>query len=1073
MKHTLTIFILLSLFSQVNIVIAQQSKVIRGTISDSETKERIIGATVTEYNKDNRIIGGTISDPNGNFVLNAKNNLNVFRVSFIGYKTLEFRIEGRETILLELVSESIQMDEVMVVATSSRDPLSGVAERDVTGSRVKVDMVDSKHLGATSAEEALQGQISGVDIIAASGNPGSGSAIVIRGLSSLSGGRPLIVVDNVPQIVRIDQSFDFASADQEDIGDLVNIAPQDIKSIEVLKDASSTAIWGSRGANGVLLIQTHRGRQGKTIFEYQAKFTLTRQPSPIPMLNGNEYITMQLEELHNEDGLFTLPRELAYDRTYKDFYNYSANTDWVDAISRDGFINDHYFKLSGGGEKTRYFASVNYLDNKGTTINTSLKRITTRINLDYNVSTKIKFSVNFNYSNSFKEDNFVVSGRNIRSMAYIKAPNMSVWEYDSYGELTGEYFTPIRSYQGDGITYYNPVAVGNLSVNDREENVVNNSFILNYNMFSWLQFQQMISYQYTGAKTKQFLPYNAIGVDWINNLNNRAVEGNSTANNITSRSQLFFLPRFRNTAHSLSGVLTAEFEIGGGNWVSEGIGLGPSVSLRDAALHAPILWLFSNKHETRGMGFLGSLNYKLKDRYIVSVNARADGSSKFGVSQRWGLFPSFSLGWRFSSEEWMDNINWLSDGMIRAAWGQTGAQPANPYDRHAIYDAPSPNQYINNPIIVPLQVQLDNLKWETVSSWNLGIDIGLLRERITLTGELYNKVTEDILWKNYKVPNSAGFDNIKWYNGGIVQNQGWEFFTTINAIKKNGINLNFNFNIAQNFNSFVAFPENFNNEINTSIIPGRYPVKANLGQPIGSFYGFRYQGVWPSDEDVVALNKDGEVLLDIYGNPVPLSYKGTYEFVGGDARYEDINHDGKIDLNDVVYLGDSNPKLMGGFGTSLTWKQFFLSAQFLYRTGYQIVNMIAIETEGMRDRNNQSTAVKHRWTYQGQNDPGILPRAYMQHPANNLGSDRYVENGDFLRLNHLTLRYALKKDLCRRIRIRSLDMAVTMRKLFTLTNYSGQDPEIAQISDDPFWIGADRARTPPPKSIMLSLAIGF
>jgi len=607
---------------------------------------------------------------------------------------------------------------------------------------------------------------------------------------------------------------------------------------------------------------------------------------------------------------------------------------------------------------------------------------------------------------------------------------------------------------------------------------------------TWLQFHQMISYQYAGAKVKRFLPHNAIGVNWNDKLNNQAVEGNSTSNRISSRSQLFFVPRFRNPVHSLSGVITAEFEIGGGNWVSQTIGKGPSVSLRDAALNAPIDNLESVRFETRGVGFLGSLNYKLKDRYLASVNARVDGSSKFGLDQRWGLFPSFSVGWRFSSEEWLGNLTWLSDGMIRVAWGQTGAQPGNAYDRHAIYDAPeapAPNRYINNPIIVPLQVQLDNLKWETVSSWNLGIDVGLIRDRVTLTGELYNKVTEDILWKNYKIPNSAGFDNraedkpsntsyIKWYNGGAVQNQGWEFFTRIAAIKRKGMSLDFNFNIAQNFNTFVKFPENFNNEKDASITSGKFPIKANLGQPIGSFYGFRYLGVWPSDEDVVAINKDGEVMLDIYGQPLPLSYPaswGTYEFAGGDAIYQDINHDGKIDLNDVGYLGDSNPKLMGGFGASFTWKQFLLSAQFLYRTGFQIVNSIAIQTEGMRDKNNQSKAVLHRWTYQGQDEPGMLPRAYMLHPANNLGSDRYVENGDFMRLNHLTLRYALRKDLCRRLRITSLDLAITMRKLFTITNYSGQDPEIAQISDDPFWIGVDRARTPPPKSFMLSLAIGF
>ena len=1058
MKHTPSIPFLLALFFLTTILSAQQNQVIRGTITDAETKERIIGATVTEYDSDNRIIGGTISDPNGNFVLNVKNPENLFRVSYIGYQAFDFNLDGRETILLELVSESIQMEEVVITATSNRDPLSGVAERDVTGSRVRVDMIESRHVGVSSAEESLQGQISGVDIMAASGNPGSGSTIVIRGLSSLGGAQPLIVVDNIPQDIRIDQAFDFASADQEDIGDLVNISPQDIRSIEVLKDASSAAVWGSKGANGVLLIQTYRGRQGKTVFEYQGKFTLNVQPPPIPMLNGDEYITMQLEELHNQSGLFVLPPEIAYDRSYPDFYNYSANTDWVDAITRNGFINDQYFKLSGGGEKTRYFASVNYLDNYGTTINTALKRISTRINLDYNVSTKIRFSVNFNYTNSLKEDNYENvwdMSRNIRQMAYIKAPNMSIWEYDQYGNPTGEYFTPIESYQGNGIAYYNPVAIGNLSSNDQEQNQVQNSFILNYNALAWLQFQQTITFQFLGDKSKMFLPADAIGADWISVLNNKAQEINSTSSRILTRSQLFFLPRFRNTNHSVTGILTADLESGSSKNEWEVGGIGPSVAMQEAALLTPILSLGSSMAYQRGLGFLGSANYKLRDKYIVSVNARVDGSSKFGASQRWGFFPSMSIGWRFSGEEWFTDMPWLSNGKLRLGWGQVGNQPGNAYDRHAIFDPASPNQYIESPIIVPKQVQLDYLKWETQSQWNLGVDLGAINDRFILTAELYRKITEDLLWTNYPIPLSSGFTTLKNFNGGVVQNQGWELFAKADVIKKPDRSLSINFNIAQNFNSFMEFPENFNNEINTDIGTGQYPVKANVGQPVGSFYGFRYLGVWPSDEDVVATNANGDVLLDIYGDPVPLTYKGTYEFKGGDAIYEDVNHDGQIDLNDVAYLGNSNPSLMGGFGAAFTWKQFFVSAQFQYRTGFQIVNMVALEAEGMRDKNNQSKATLHRWTFQGQDEPGMLPRAYLYHPANNLGSDRYVEDGDFLRLNFVTLSYALKQELCRQLNIKSLDIAITMRKLLTFTNYTGQDPEVPQISDNPFWVGAD------------------
>lgn len=1056
--------------------------IIRGTVTDSEDGSRIIGATVTEYDKDSRIISGTITDPNGNYNLRVENSDGIIIISYIGYASYEFTIAGREVIDVVLSPSAIQMEEVVITAESDFNSMTGVAQRDITASQVRIDMDDSKHMGVVSAEEALQGKVSGLDIMS-SGNPGGGSQIVIRGLGSLGGSTPLIVVDDIPQDIRIDDSFDFGSADQEDIGDLVNISPQDIKSIDVLKDAASAAIWGSKGADGVLLITTHRGRRGKTRFEYQGKYTFNVQPPPIPMLNGDEYIMMQLEQWHNQKGLFDIPPEIAYDRDYVDFYNYNRNTDWVDAISQTGFINDQYFKVSGGGDKTRYFASVNYQNNKGTTLNTALKRLSTRINLDYNISSKIRFSVNFNYSNSKKEDNYEFrldadgDGRidrvNVRQMAYIKAPNMAIYEHDVNGNPTGEYFTPIYGYQGDGDQFFNPVAVANLSMNDKNDNQVQNSFVLDYNVLPWMRFKQTISFQYLNSKSKQFLPTDAIGTDWLNRLNNYSWEGNQTVNKILSRSQLSFIPRLKNNAHSISGIMMMEFEMEDKEWASLATSRGPGGDIFDPAANAPISLTASGSSETRGMGFLGTFNYKLKDRYIASLNARIDGSSKFGINQRWGLFPAATLGWRFVQEEWFRDVRFLSNGMLRASWGQTGKQPGNPYDRHAIFNTTNPNQYMENPIIVQQQIQLDNLKWQTVTSWNFGLDLGFLKERITFTAEIYNKITDDILWRNYKVPKSSGYTVLKWYNGGKLENKGWEFFTRIGIIRKENLRWDFNFNIANNVNVFLEFPENFNNEVATNIGNGQYPRRADIGQPVGAFYGFRYQGVWSSDEDVVALNADGGILTDVNNNPVPLTFNKQYEFVGGDAKYEDVNHDGNIDLLDVVYLGDSNPDFIGGFGSVVVWKQFRVSIQFHYRTGFQIVNEVAMDSEGMLDRNNQSKAVLNRWRIQGQDEDGMIPRAYMDHPANNLGSDRYVENGDFLRLNNMTFSYALDRTICQKIGLNAMDIAFTLRKIWTLTNYTGQDPEIPQVGDDPFWFGTDKARTPIPQSYVISFLIGF
>jgi len=653
---------------------------IRGVVSDSITSERIIGATIAEYDRDNRIVRGTVTDLDGNFVLNISDPDHIFRVSYIGYRTEEFRVNEREVFNILINAESIQVEEVTITAKSSIDNMTGIAERDNTGSRVKVDMSSAAHIGASSADEALQGTISGVDIMSASGDPGSGTSIVIRGLTSLGGAKPLIVVDNIAQDVIGMADFDFASADQEDIGDLVNIATQDIKSIEVLKDASTTAIWGSRGANGVLLIETFRGQKGKTRFSYQGKYTLNLQPPAIPMLNGDEYITLQLDALHNENPYFGLPPEIAYDRTYPGFYNYSANTDWLEEITRPGFINDQYIKMSGGGDKTRYFASVNYHNNTGTTLNTSLNRLSTRINLDYNISDKILLTINFNYTNSVKEDNYVL-GRNVRSMAYIKAPNMSIWEYDSHGNPTGEYFTPITSYQGNGIVFYNPVAITDLSSNDRRQDNMQNSFLLRYHILPWMRFQQTISLQYAGSKVNQFLPSNAMGAHWVHPNNNLAVEINNSNRKTTFRSQLFLSPRIKNRNHQLSGVVMMENEdLTGESTLTSGSNLA-SVTLSDPANLSQMNSIESYNSQVRNIGFLGSINYKLSDRYIFSLNARVDASSKFGANHRWGLFPSASVGWRFSQESWMQNLEWISDGKIRLSWGEVGRQPRNAYDR--------------------------------------------------------------------------------------------------------------------------------------------------------------------------------------------------------------------------------------------------------------------------------------------------------------------------------------------------------------------------------------------------------
>ncbi len=1076
LKTTIFLILLLSNFC----AISQEKTIIRGRVIDSSDKTTIIGANIVEYDSEDRVINGTITNVNGDFVLPLTDPSNTVKVSVIGYKMKEIKVDPTKTIMVELESSDVALGEVTVTAEAkTTGSLTNIEDRDRASSSVKVDLMDMQDVGVVSAADALQGKVSGLDIISASGDPGSGSQLVIRGLSSMGNSRPLIVIDGIPQF-RISDSFDLSSADSEDISNLINIALQDIKSIEVLKDAASTAVYGSSGADGVLLIETQKGRMGQVRFDYQYKYNLNVQPPPIPMLNGDEYIMLQLEEWHNSRGVFTIPPEIAYDRDFIDFYNYSANTDWISQITQDGQTHDHYFSISGGGQKTRYFTSFGFIDEGGTTINTNNQRLSTRINLDYFLSQKLLFQIKFSYSNNTTLGNIDISGRNIREMAYIKAPNMSIWEYDANGNLTGEYFNPINSYQGSGSTYFNPVAVGSLGKNDRVVNQLENTFLLQYRFNDWITFRETVSFQYQGQKRNSFLPYNAIGADWLSSNINRADETNSINQGIHTESQLTFGSPFKNQDHQLSGAFT---------WItddarSESMRIqstkSPSVDIQDPAVDAQIDYISSGSSERRMLSGLGNINYKFLDRYMLQTILRADAHSSFGQDNRWGLFKGISLGWRFSSEPFLSGLEWLGESKLRYSWGVSGRQPGDVYARFAIYESTPTGSYMTNPAIAPTKPQLNNLRWETITSNNVGIDLSLFKDRIYIQGDIYNKVTSDILFGHdwrvsdfYPIPYSSGYQGLQYLNGGQMTNNGWELMFDYKIVRTKDWFVSVNFNTSQNVNVFNKLPDNFSTERSTSIGNGQYPRLVQEGEPIGSFFGFRYLGVWVNDEDVVARDADGNIMQDSEGRPIPLRYSDTYIFKGGDPIYEDVNYDGVIDLNDVVYLGDSNPNYIGGFGTNLKYKRFDFSMAFHYRLGFDIVNGIAIQTEGMNNRNNQSKAVLSRWRVQGQDEKGMLPRAYMNHPANNLGSDRYVEKGDYIRLNSMKIGYELSKETASKLGLRRAVIALSGRKLYTFTNYSGQDPEVGQNASDPFWMGVDNARTPPPIVYTFSLAIGF
>lgn len=1082
-KIKITIILIMALFSFID-GFAQGRTVVRGRVVDQADKSPIIGATVVEMDKDGRVVSGTTSDMNGDFTYEVRNMSNLLKVSVIGYNATEVKPNASTPMMVQLTSSDVEIEQVTITAKQrTSSTLTTIDERDRASSAVKVDLMEMQDVGVTSAVDALQGKVAGLDIMSSSGDPGSGSQIVIRGLSSMGNSKPLIVINGVPQN-RVQDGFDLSSADSEDISNMINIAMQDIKSIEVLKDAGATAIYGANGADGVLLIETRTGRMGAVQFDYNFKSTFSYQPPAIPMLNGDEYVMLQIEEWHNAKGAFELPDEIANNRDYTDYYNYSANTDWLKEITQNAMTFDNYLALSGGGDKTRYAASFSYVDEGGTTINTFSKRFSTRINLDYFLSKRMQYTVNFSYFTNNTRKSINMPGddsfswfRGVREMAYIKAPNMSIYEYDEQGNNTGEYFNPIQSYQGDGQAYYNPVAVARLGKNDNKLTQMETSFKFRYTINDWLTFRESVSFQYDGSKDNTFLPYSAIGNDWLNHLINKAEENNNMTTNILTESAFVFNAPFDPKVHDLSAqftMTTRQNRTEGMNIQSNRI---PSIDMQDPAIDAQINYMNTGQSERREIGAVLASSYIFRGRYIFQGTIRTDANSAYARSNRWGTFPSLAGAWRFSDEPFLDMWNFLGDSKLKVSWGKVGKVGGNSYDRFALYESIGGGRYMNNAAVAPTRVQLDNLRFEIQNSLNVGFETNMFDDRFFFQADIYSKRTDDMLFgppNGYNIPTSSGFNTLALFNGGQMINNGWEAMLSYKIVRTKNTLLQFDFNVSRNVNKFTKLPDNFNREKDAQLNNGQYARKLEVGEALGSFYGLEYEGVYHNSESTIARDADGNVLVDGAGIPMPMTYKGEYIFQAGDAKYKDQNNDGKIDINDVVHIGDSNPDFSGTTGMKFKYKRFDFSFDFYYRLGFDIINKVAMNTQGMNDKHNQSKAVLRRWRVPS-DEPiaNQLPRAYYENPANNLGSNRYVERGDFIRLNNVKIGYRLPKDLCEKMKLTKFDLSLTARKLWIFTNYSGQDPEVWMNASDPFMIGEDNARTPPAQSVTLNIAIGF
>ena len=1131
MKTNKIKYLLLAAFAMVSAFASAQGIRISGTVMAPDGP--VMMCNVTERDANNRIVSASQTDINGNFSMEIKSTANKLQVSYIGYKTKTVPIGDKTVFDIEMEDQQT-LKEVVVVA-KKRFNHGGLAipANEVSVASQTFNMSNVEGLAFTSADEALQGQIAGLDIVANSGNLGAGTSMRLRGVTSINGSaEPLIVVDdNI--FDNPDATFDFQNANEETYASLLSINPQDIADIQVLKDAAATAIWGSRGANGVIQIRTKRGSRGATRIDYSLRVQASWQPKGYNLLNGDDY-TMMLKEMYynpsQRASSTTNINEINYNRSWAEYENWNNNTDWVDAVTQTGWSQYHYLTIAGGGEKANFRISAGYDHQNGTIIKQSLDRFSTKLALDYFVSDRITFRVTFPLTYTSNNRNF---DDNILGRAQKVSPNMGIYRQNADGSNTNEYYTMLPTGgSGAGSTapntsskelesirnLGNPVAIANLAWRHEKTYRISPEFKLDYKLLGTdddktkLDYTGMVYMDIYASSTPKFWPGSLFTNTWTDSNYNRNENNEYNSLGFTTRHTLTFTPAFKNK--DWYATMFGRWEMTTGNNNSQyQLRVNTPNDVNSTSVDGGDLKSMSTGNgQWRSMSALFNGHFSYKSRYSLGVSVRADGTTKFGDTKKWGYFPGVSARWNISDEKFMKWANkWLSMLSFRPSWGIVGNQPGSEYLQYARYATGATyGQVGNNDGTTYLEaLQLNNLKWEKTTQTNLGGDFGFFNGLITGDFNYYYKKTRDLLMSNVRIPSTTGFSTLAWTNVGDMENKGWELNIEANKFINIGkFSMSANFNISQNFNKILAMDESVLESINSdwdAAKRGSYLNRIQIGNPLGSIYGLRFKGVYQytyeylinmkernnwSGEDLrnyinneflpsgktapIAIDNEGKVLMSSTGEPVRQVYNfkdgsSTYKFQGGDAIYEDINNDGQINSLDIVYLGNSNPKVSGGFGFNFFWgSNWSLKTSFSYRAGVKVVNTAKMGLEQMFNAYNQSSAVNWRWRKNG--DVTNIPRAMFDTGYNFLGSDRYVEDASFVRMSYIQLVYNFDKKLLKALGMRRLQLSISGQNLFCWSKYSGTDPE---HSAGAWGIAYDNSQTPRSKSVTMNINVGF
>lgn len=1021
-KHAFILVILFFVFSS---MFAQQSKTISGTISDNSTNEPLIGVSVVEPGTSN----GTLTNIDGQYTITLTGDKLSF--SYVGYTNQTITVQKSGIVNIKLISDN-ELDEVVVVGYGTQ------RKSDLTGSISSISSKDIKNYAVSNASELLAGKAAGVFVASTSGQPGANAVVRIRGLGTVNDNNPLYVVDG--------QFMD----------NINSLNPSDIDRIEVLKDASATAIYGSRGSNGVILITTKGGLKGETIVTLDAYIGVKNSYKAMKMMNSEQYYNF-INEAYKNDANFQNNMKAKFTNQYNKGYS----TDWWDEVTRSAFNQNYNASIRKGTDNSRSALSLGYLDDQGPIITTEFKRLTLKLNQEYDIKDVVTVGANVGIAKIKSKDTGAIPQFDFIQRADpftpvispLLDPSSENYEYNKYAPTEWS-FDP------------NPVSI--LELPNRYNDIFNvyGNVFANVKLYDGLSYRVQYSFERNHDVFKDFRPiYNSTFSD--DNLANRESKYN-TETKLTNNSNTVFNYIVEQRInydksfgeHRFGAMVAMTYEKNKGESINayktKALGNGDIYQILDAQTTGA--QASGSKITSAMLSYLGRINYVYADKYLATINFRADGSSRFASGNRWGYFPSFSLGWRLTSEEFFRNLgtqDWLDNLKLRVGWGRNGNQRIDRDAPLTLIGANTDSQWYFGKGFTqgyfPTYAGNKSVKWETSEQSNVGLDATLFNNKLDMTLDFYIKKTKDMLLQ-MPIPSFGGFPNSPFFNAGDLKNTGFEF--TINYNDK--IGNDFSYNVGANISTYKTKVTTLTSDYLTGSVSRTYE-----GGPIGRFWGYKQIGIFQTQEEI-------DNYVDKNGTKIQPRAKP------GDFKFAKLAGEGELnDDNDRTFIGDPNPDLIYGFNLGFRYKDFDLSMFFQGTIGNDIWNKAKGNMASAGRQNALEEAYTKAWNKPGDNAKYPALANILADANNNMrASSFYVENGSYLRLQNIQLGYNLPRSLCAKSKLfSSCRVYVSGQNLFTITGYSGLDPELGVNS--PLDMGVDNTRYPSSRTLTFGVNLQF